>query len=77
MVQLFGHPTLDVSSALDLRVSEFKPCVGLHAGHAAYFLKKILNKVVIYWSFSNQTHQHSPHGASCNDMFPRNLEEGE
>ena len=34
------HPTLDLSSGLDLRVLSSGPCVGLHAGRAAYLREK-------------------------------------
>ena len=38
-------PTLDLSSGLDLRALEFKPLIGLQAGHEAYFIKeKVLGK---------------------------------
>ena len=40
MARSVKRPTLGFSSGHDLTVCEFKPRVGLHAGHEAYLKKK-------------------------------------
>ena len=39
MAQLVRHPTLDLSSGLELKSREFNPHFGLSAGHEAYLKK--------------------------------------
>ena len=46
--QLVMHLTLDLSSGLGSQDHKFKPCIGLHTGHGAYFKKERERELLIY-----------------------------